>query len=161
MAEEFIEEVSYERPYQPQHQQTRSERIQHLIHATQSGISLRALKSMEHGINGVWTQYGIYFVLTGTHFLEQITRKEHANAPITIQELSRMLRSFTSRFDQYLASFSLNREHYGVIVDSLSAINIGFVLRPGVGLSGYPRDLMLQTILRKHDFTTQDRTYEV
>lgn len=161
MAAEVTEDSCYERPYQPQHQQTRAERIQHLIHATQNGISLRALTAMEHGINGVWTRHGIYFVLTGTHFLEQITRKEHKDTPITIQELSRMLKSFTDKFDQFLASYPIQGEHYGVIVDGRSFINIGFVLRPGVGISGYPRDLMLQTLLRKQDFTTRDRTYNV
>ena len=140
---------------------TRAERIKELVHANRTGITPQTLMALEQSINRTWTKYGIYFVLTGTHVLQRLAREEHERTPITLHELARIFTEFTRKYSWYFARLPADHEHYGVIRDPFSQINIGFVVRPGVGISGYPRDLMLQTILRKKDFQTRNRIFDV
>ena len=146
----------------PEQATTRAERIKELIQETRTGITPVALIELEEFLNKTWAKiYDVYFVITGNHFLEQLTREEHTKNPISLHELKRVFSEFTRKFGWYLGSMSEAHDHYGVIRESFSKINVGFVLRPGVGFSECGRDIMLQTILRKRDFFTRNRIYEV
>lgn len=145
--------------------QTRAQQIKKIIHAGWTGVTPKALQLLERQVNTVWTKYGIYFVLDGIHFKEQIYRVEHTNYPIGMHELNRIFSTFTRLYHQKLGTLDISQypdyEYYGVIREDISHINIGFVLRPGVGISGYPKDIMIQTILRKENFGTSDPVYHV
>ena len=153
--------INEERNFQFQHTDTRAARIKELVQANRTGITPQALMALENTLNKVWTRYGIYFVLTGTHVIERLPREEHQQSPITLHELTRLFMEFTRKYSWYFARLPVEAETYGVIKEPFSQINVGFVVRPGVGISGYPRDLMLQTILRKREFSTRNRIFEV
>ncbi len=140
---------------------TRADRIKELVQANRTGITPRSLLTLETALNTTWTKDGICFVLTGTHVLERLEREEHKGHPITLTELTRIFTEFTQKYKWYFSGLAPEKEHYGVIREAYSNINVGFVLRPGVGISGYPRDIMLQTILRKKNFRTKNRIYDV
>lgn len=140
---------------------TRSDVIKELIQTSRTGINDFYLEALEEIFNETWTKYDICLVLTGTHILDRLCRDEHKRNPITGQEFARILMEFTRRYSWFFAGLPPEKESYGVIYEPFSQINIGFVLRPGVGISGFGRDLMLQTILRKNNFFTKDRVYQV
>jgi hypothetical protein len=75
--------------------------------------------------------------------------------------MARIFREFTKKYRRQLENLDPTRDHYGVIREQDSNINVGFVLRPGVGISGYEQDIMLQTIMRKENFVTRNRIYDV
>ncbi len=143
------------------YQTTRAERIKEIVHEGRTGITLNSLLQLEKALNEKWTKHNICFVLTGTHILERLKREEHKTNPVTFYELSRIFNEFTKRYLWYFTTLPLDKEHYGVIKEPLSHINIGFVLRPGIGISGFDRDFMLQTILRKDRFGTNNKVYQV
>ena len=140
---------------------TRSARIKELIQENRTGITPQSLLALENTLNETWTKYGICFVITGTHILQRLAREEHGESPITLKELKRIFTEFTRKYAWYFAGLPTNRDYYGVIREHFSHLNVGFVLRPGVGISGYDRDLMLQTILRKPNFFTKNKIYDV
>ncbi len=150
------------RVHSHEHEQyTRSDHIKELVQASRTGLTPRSLLELEELLNTTWTKYNIAFVLTGTHLLERLEREEHSQHPICLYELTRIFNEFTRRYSWYCALLPPEQEHYGVMCESFSHINVGFVLRPGRGISGFDRDLMLQTILRKPNFFTNNRIYRV
>lgn len=138
---------------------TRSAQIKTLLYENRTGVNPSTLLRLEDTLNAVWTKNNIYLVLTGTHLAERLARQEHQCSPIMLQELQGILTEFTRKYCRYFSHLPTVNEHYGVIYDARSQINVAFVLRPGIGISGYDQDLMLQTILRKNNFLTKNQVY--
>jgi hypothetical protein len=139
---------------------SRAQQILSLV-GKQTGITAPGLIELEDRVNQFWTKHNIYMILTGTHVLQRFQREEHGENPVKIDDLRRILPRFTQLYGLELVKQDPSEEHYGIIREPSTNINIGFVLRPGDGRSGYPRDIMIQTVLRTDKFRTNDRVFSI
>lgn len=119
-------------------------------------ITPKDLSDIERFADVIWSKVGVDVNLRG-HFLDQIKRREHDDAPISVAELIRLFRKEYENYSNPIAS--TKPEGKAVMTDKLTDINVPFVMK------SLPRsknkEIVPMTIMRKPNFWTADHKYVV
>ena len=120
-------------------------------------VSKEQLFELQEKFNKEWKEYEIHLDLLDTHFVDQLNRNENRCHPISFAELSSILEQFTTKHREVVSKLESNS--YGVIQEPHTFTNVVFFVDGNS--NEQKKDVRLITIMRKKNFSTHNRIYEV